>query len=319
MFRRTVLASALAVLTCAPRTVRAQDLPKIRIATLTNDTASAILLAVKEGLLRKAGLDVELTGMSSGATISSAVAGGAAQFGQSSLVTLIDAHTRGVPFTLVAPSGLITHDVVYAAAIVRKDSPIKTARDLNGKTFAVPALLDLNQIAAMAWMDQNGGDSKTVKFIELSSPATIAAIEDGRVDAGQVGTPLLTTALDSGKTRILAQIFDAFGTRFENVAWFTTSDYAKANPTIVRRFAEVMQQASVLANTHRTETLALIADYAKLDPNSLGRMTRVQFNEYLDPREIQPLINAAAKYKTIDAPFPASDMISPLALRPTPK
>ena len=61
---------------------------------------------------------------------------------------------------------------MYAAAIVRKDSPIKTGRDLNGKTFAVPALMDLNQIAAMAWIDQTGGDSRTVKIVEI--PASTA-------------------------------------------------------------------------------------------------------------------------------------------------
>ena len=173
---------------------------------------------------------------------------------------------RGIPFTLVAPSGIITRGSMYAAALVRSDSPIKTGADLNGKTFAVPAIKDLNQIAAMAWVDQNGGDSRTLKFIELSAPATIAAIEDGRVDAGNVGTPTLTMALEGGKTRIMAQVFDAFGNRFANTGWFTTTDYAKSNPDTVTRFATVMRQAAQLANSHHAETAALLADYFKGDP-----------------------------------------------------
>jgi hypothetical protein len=43
-------------------------------------------------------------------------------------------------------------------------------------------------------------------------------------------------------------------------------------------------------------------------------MARVEFAETLDPHDIQPLIDAAAKYKAIDRAFPAQEMISPLAL-----
>jgi len=309
MFKRCLLALGLAFALATPQAVRPQELPTIQVASVTNDTCSAILYAIKLGLFQKAGLNVDFQGMSSGAAASAAVAGGSAQFGQSSLVTLIDAHARGIPFTLVAPSGIITKGSGYAAALVRIDSPIKTGADLNGKTFAVPAIKDLNQIAAMAWVDQNGGNSQTLKFIELSAPATVAAIEDGRVDAANVGTPTLTVALAGGKTRILAHVFDAFGNRFANTVWFTTSDYAKANPDVVARFTGVLRQAAQLANTHHAETAALLADYFKGDPKVYASMARVEFAAALDPRDIQPLIDAAAKYKAIDHAFPAQEMI----------
>ncbi len=319
LLRRALLPLALAFATLLTQGANAQDLTLLHVATIDNDTESAILIGMKEGLFRKAGLDIDLTAMNSGAAAAAAVAGNAAQIGQSSLVTLINAHARGIPFTLVAPGGLITSNVQYAAALVRKDSPIKTGSDLNGKIFAVPALQDLNTIAAMLWIDQNGGDSRTVKFVELPAAASVTAIEEGRVDAAQVGTPVLTAALEDGKTRVLAQIFDAFGSRFDNAAWFVTTDYAKANPDVVQRFAGVMRQASVLANTHRAETLTLIADFRHLEPQTLAHMARIEFAEYLDPRDIQPLIDAAAKYKAIPAPFPAQEMISPLALKPPAK
>jgi NitT/TauT family transport system substrate-binding protein len=314
--QRALVALGITALCLLPRPVLTQELTTIHVASITNDTASAILYAMKAGLFKQAGLAVDFLAMDSGAATSAALAGGSVQFGQSSLITLINAHARGVPFTLVAPGGVISAGSPYAGAIVRKDSPIKTGVDLDGKTFAVPALQDLNQIAAMAWVDAHGGDSKTIKFIELSPRASVSAIEEGRVDAAQLGTPVLSNALESGKTRLLARIFDVFGKRFENVGWFTTTDYAKSNPDIVTRFARVMHQAALLANSHRADTAALLADYLKGDPAVYARMARVDFGEYLDAREIQPLIDAAAKYKAIDRPFPAQEMISPLALKP---
>ena len=185
--RRKHFVAGAAAFTVSANAARAQDLIAIHLATPTNDTSTPAVYAIKAGLFRKAGLLADIAGMSSGAAASAAVVGGSAQFGLSSLVTIIGAHVKGVPFTLVAAGGLITSGVPYAQAIVKKDSPIKTGRDLNGKTFAVPALKDLNTIAAQAWIDQNGGDSRTVKFIELPSSAFVPALEDGRIDAGPQG------------------------------------------------------------------------------------------------------------------------------------
>jgi NitT/TauT family transport system substrate-binding protein len=279
------------------------------IASVTNDTCTPALYALKAGLFERAGLDATFQGMSSGAAASAAVAGGSAQFGLSSLGTLIVAHAHGIPFQLVAPGSVVTSDVPYAEAVVRSDSTVRSGRDLAGKVFAVPALGDQNQVAAMAWIDKTGGDARSVRFIELSSAATVPALVEGRVDAAQLGTPILAIALASGKVRKLASIFDAIVPRFANVAWFATTSYIDANGDTVRRFAEVIRAASAYANGHHAETLPLIAQYTKIDAATLAGMARVAFAERLDPRDIQPLVDACARYGVIERRFDASDLI----------
>ena len=296
--------------------MRAQDLPTITLATLVNDTATAALYAVRSGLFRKAGLNVQLQTLTSGAAGAAAVAGGSAQFGLSSLVTLLTAHDRGVPFVLIAPAGIITPDVPYSQFVVRKDSTIKTARDLNGKTVGTPALRDFDAVSIMNWVDANGGDSKTLKFIEMAGSVAAAAVEEGRVDGTVLNTPTLTRALDSGKVRVLAQTHDAIAPRFANTGWFTTVDYATKNRDVVERFARVIGEANAYCNAHHGETVQLVAENAKLDEKLVARMPRVTFGDFLRPREIQPLIDLAAKYKTIAKPFEARDLISPYAQKP---
>jgi NitT/TauT family transport system substrate-binding protein len=296
--------------------LRAQDLPTIKIAAPPNDTVTSALYALKSGMFKRAGLNVELDAMASGAATAAAVAGGAVAFGNSSLITLIEAHAKHVPFTLVATSGMIETNVPYAAFVVRKDAPFKTARDLNGKTIATPALRDLNAISIMAWVDRNGGDSSTLHFIELSATATLAAIADGRVDAGILGTPILTQGLETGQIRVFAKAFDAVAKRFIHIGWFTTEDYAAKNRDVVERFARVMHDAAVYCNAHQSETVDMIAEFGKLDPTVVRRMARVTFAEYLTAPEIQPLVDVAAKYKVIDHDFNAAELISPYALKP---
>ena len=312
-FVRTGAAMA-AVAAAAP--ARSQDLPAIKIAAPTNDTATSALYAIKGGLFRRDGLNVEIVPMNSGAAVASAVAGGAIQFGNSSLITLIEAHAKGIPFTLVATSGMIESNVPYAAMVVKKDAPYKTARDLNGKTAASPALRDLNAISMANWIDRNGGDSTTVRFVELPAPAIPQAIATGRVDTGIVGTPYLQAGIEDGSIRVFAKAFDAVALRFIHIGWFTTTDYANQNRDLVGRFARAMHDAAVYCNAHQAETAPLIIEFGKVDPKLAPKMARVTFAEYLAAPMIQPLVDVAAKYKVIDKAFDASELISPYALKP---
>jgi len=55
--------------------------------------------------------------------------------------------------------------------------------------------------------------------------------------------------------------------------------------------------------------LPLIAQYTKLDPAALAGMARIAFAERLDPRDIQPLIDACARYGVVDRRFDANELI----------
>jgi len=309
-----LLAAPLALAGWEP--LRAQDLPTLKIAAPANDTATSALYAIKAGLFRRAGLNVEIVPMNSGAAVASAVAGNAIQIGNSSLVGIIEAHAKGVPFTLVATSGMIESDVLYSAMVVKKDSPYRVARDLNGKTAASPALRDLNSIAMANWIDRNGGDSTTVRFIELTASAIPAAIADGRIDTGIVGTPFLQAGVDDGSIRVFAKAFDAIARRFIHIGWFTTTDYATKHRDVIERFARAMHEAALYCNAHQSETAPLIIDFGKVDPKLAPKLVRVTFAEYLTAPMIQPLVDVAAKYKAIDKTFDAQELISPYALKP---
>jgi NitT/TauT family transport system substrate-binding protein len=318
--RRSSLAvlASVATLAVAPGLLRrpagAQE-AGVTVATLINDTATAALYASKAGLFKKYGINAELQIMNSGAAAAAAIAGGAAQFGISSLVTLIEAHERGVGFTLVAPAGTVTSDVPYSQFVVRKDVVFKSGRDFNGRTVGVPALKDLDSVAIMNWVDQTGGDSKTLRFVEIPASAAVAAIEEGRIDGANLNTPTLTRALEGGKLRTLAQIFDAIAPRFTNTGWFTTAEYVTKNRGLVERFARAIRESALYCNAHHAETVPLVAQNAKLDEALVARMPRITFGEYLNAREIQPLIDVAFKYKAIEKRFDAQELISPAALR----
>jgi hypothetical protein len=56
----------------------------------------------------------------------------------------------------------------------------------------------------------------------------------------------------------------------------------------------------------------MMASVTELDPAILAQVTRADFPTDLDVKYIQPVVNAAAKYKLIDKPFDAHEMLARL-------
>ncbi|HXF34824.1 MAG TPA: ABC transporter substrate-binding protein [Candidatus Acidoferrales bacterium] len=307
---------ALIVLALCAGPATAQTTATIRVAAPPSEDVAPILYAMKNDLFTKAGLNVQLTQMVSGAAISAAVAGGAEDVGFSSLQGLISGHSRGLSFQLIAPGGVYSSKDPYAYMVVRSDSPIKSAKDLAGKTIGSPALKDLDWIASYAWIEKNGGDPKSAKFIELPNPTLGPALLDSRIDAFTVGEPWIQRTLDTGKVRILAKSFEAIAPTFLMTGWFSTSEYVAKNRDTVEKFERVIRDAAVYADTHHAEMVPLLATFTKLEPELIAKTIKNNGSPYLDPKLVQPMIDVTVKYQIIDKPFNAADLISPAALKP---
>ena len=158
---------ALALAFAVPGAAIAQTLPTVKVATTPIDVGAEVLYAKDMGFFQKHGLNVDVQFIDNGAAIASAVASGAIDIAQGNVVTLATAHDKGLPFVVVAPAALYSSTAPTSALIVAANGPVKSAKDLNGKTIGITGVKNITQIAAMAWLDQNGGDSSTVKFIEL--------------------------------------------------------------------------------------------------------------------------------------------------------
>jgi hypothetical protein len=72
----------------------------------------------------------------------------------------------------------------------------------------------------------------------------------------------------------------------------------------------VLAKASVYANTHQLQTAPTLAKYSGIELATVQHMGRAQFAPSLDPKDIQPVIDAAAKYKAIPKGFEARDIIA---------
>ncbi len=314
--RRPAFLAVSAALAIFPARGRAQGLTKLRLSGSPDNDIVGALWAQQSGIFRKLGLDVEVTATNSGGVITAAVLGGSLEMGKGNLLGLLSAHIKGVPFVIEAPASLWNTDGPTSALIVVKGSRIRTGSDLNGKTISVPALGDLYQIAISAWIDQRGGDSRTVRFLELPHRAAAEAIASGRVDCANIAEPILSDALQSGKVQVIGHAQDAIAKHFIVTGYYCAADWAAKNADVLARFRKGLYEGASYANANRAEMIPVLAKYSGVEAKVIASMTptTVGVAGQLDPHMIQPIIDAAVKYKVIPAPFPAKDLIDPNAL-----
>ena len=307
MKRSTALQALGVTAVAAALPLRARAADTVRFATIPIDTGAQAYFADAEHMFTKAGLDAHVQSIPNGAAITAAVVGGSIEVGFSNILSLATAHEKGIPITLIAPAGLYLSKAPTSVLMVPKDSPAHDARALNGKTIAVNGLKNITQLAVQAWMDKNGGDSKTVNFTEMPFTDMPIALSSHRIDAALVAEPSVTEAKASA--RIIGQPYDAISSDFLIAGWFTSQKWAAANPALVKKVAAVLRESGAWANKNGAASADVLAGATKIEPATLHAMVRSVYAERLDPAQIQPLIDLAAKYGILKAVFPAQDLI----------
>jgi NitT/TauT family transport system substrate-binding protein len=308
MTRSQALAGTATFIATGGKALAQTSLTSIRIASSPVGDVIPLLYAQNSGLFRNAGLDVTLTKANSGSAVAAALVGNAIEIGKVSAVSIITAHSRGIGLVIIFPDRLHTYGAqAETALVVAPDSPIRTGRDLNGKTVSVSAIKDSTWIGARLWVDSNGGDSTTVKFIELPFSAASAAVAAGRIDAGVSNDPYLKQDVLAGKVRSLGDLLGAIGSKFLETAWTATSDYITNNRATVTRFVRAIRESQVWLNAHTAEGVDLNAAYTGVDKATIAT-TRIVFATDMDPSVMQPYITACAKYGIIPQSFNAAEL-----------
>lgn len=311
MRRKTALALLAGAGAALARPASAQGIT-FKAAGVPEESATPVLWGIQSGMFRHYGLAVTLEGQRSGTAIAAGVAGGAYQIGKSSIVPLIIAHAKGIPFVLVAPGGLYRSAAPHIGLLVAASSPIRTAAQLNGKTLGVSALDDLYTLGIKDWMDQNGGNSTTLKIVELPLSAVDGALLSGRIDAGGSAMPQMQQALDSGKERVLAYMFDAIAPEFMYTAWFSTVDQVRRNRKAFADFARAEREAATYVNAHHQQTIEILSKFTAIPGPVIAHMVRATMGTTLDPKLVQPCIDVCAKYGVIPKTFDAREMLASL-------
>jgi NitT/TauT family transport system substrate-binding protein len=297
---RVAALAAIGGLTARP--VRAQG-TALRVGAGNNEAFGPVFYAKDMGFFDKAGLNVEIVLLQNGPAIAAGVAGGSLDIGASSPFVFMNARRHGLPYTVIAPGILYESTDPFSLLVVPASSSVRTAKDLDDKVVGGMTIGAMDELAIRAWIDQNGGDSKTVKVVEIASSAMVDAMEQGRLAAALIPEPQLTAA--ANRIRHLGAAYDAIAKTMMISVWFTTYSWAQAHPAEERKFRETLLQTNAWAAANREKAADILEHWTKI------RVPRIRSTAAtrLDPALLQPICDAAWKYKMIDAPMDAKEWL----------
>lgn len=307
-WRAYALIAIFAIGTGAFPIASAADGPTVvRLQQLPGDDCGNAFYAQDLGYFKNAGLDVQMSMISSGPIAAQAVIGGAADIGVSNVATIAAARLRGIPLRFIAPAGLASDKTNEVVIMVAKDSSYKTAADLNGKTFGVSAVKAMPQLSVVTWMDKHGGDSRTLKFVEIPLPGLGAALESHRIDAALVVEPFASQ--DKAVARSLGNAHDGMPPNVLVLGYFASDTWLATHADVAAKFVRALRQGSEWGNTHHAESAVILSHNSKIDVNVINSMIRAEYGLSLEPSTIDPIVQSAAKYGIIDKTVPVADMI----------
>ncbi|MCL8013635.1 ABC transporter substrate-binding protein [Streptomyces sp. AS02] len=233
-----------------------------------------LYLGQKKGFFEKQGLKLEFTTAQGGAAIVPGVVSGQFQFGFSNVTSLMVAQTNGVPVKAVA-NGIASTGVRgkdFNGLMVKKDSPIKSAKQLEGKKVAINTLKNINETAVRQAVRVAGGDPDKVTLVEMAFDQMPAALDQGQIDAACVVEPATAGIRSQGGREIASPLTD-IAPELTVAMYFTSTQYAQQNPDVVKKFQDATAESLAYAEAHPDEARQIVTTYTKIPANVLEQVT----------------------------------------------
>ena len=275
---------------------------------------AAMFMAMEKGFFKAEGLELETVPMAGGAVIVQGVTSGDLQFGWTNVISLYQAHVEGFDFKLIAGGATNIRGANETHAIVvGKDSPVKTAKDLEGKTVAVNTLNNIVHLMALAWVDKNGGNSSKIKFVEIPFPQMEPALIAGKVDAISVQEPFAAVAARRPETRVLSNPWGDVLPRFLVASWFASEKWIQKNKEVSQGFVRAINKGVDAIHADKEGGRGAMIKWAGLNPDFAGKIGLPYFEKGINEKDVQVTMDLTYKYKMISRPLKAKDVVSDLA------
>ncbi|WP_246836250.1 ABC transporter substrate-binding protein [Nesterenkonia sp. NBAIMH1] len=292
------------------------ELTPIEVGALPIVDTAPLYVGVEEGIFEDHGLDVTITQAQGGAALLPAVTGGDMDFGFSNVTSLVIAHAQGLDIDILAGGSATTGDPDedFASVVVSEDSDIEEIEDLEGASIAVNTLSNISDSTISEAVEQAGGNSDAIDFVEMPFPDMPAALESGQVDAAASVEPFQTITRNDGAR----SVFSNYANPIEDLTvavWFTAGTYAEENPEITEAFTEAMGEAQTFADENHDVVRETLPTYMDSDEQVLEELTLAHYPAAVNEDSLQQINDISADSDIIPEPIDIEELFNEYSLR----
>ncbi|MGW0499485.1 ABC transporter substrate-binding protein [Streptomyces sp. NPDC003007] len=283
---------------------------QVKVGIIPIVDVAPLYLGQEKGFFSSRGIELKMETAQGGAAIIPGVVSGQFQFGFSNVTSLMIAQTKGVPLKSVVNGAASTGDTGQdiSGVAVKKNSPIKSAKDLAGKTVAVNTLQNIGDTTVRESVRKDGGDPSKIKFLEMPFDQMPAALDGGQVDAAWMGEPALTIAKGQG-ARVVASPFAETDPKLTIATYFASTKLAQEDPDLLKKFTEAVAESLEYASAHPDEARQIVTTYTKIDGEVLKNLTLPTWPAAYDMASLEKVASLGEQDGIFDGKKPDLDAL----------
>ena len=280
--KTSALTGATFALPLTPVTSRAASLKPVSVTLdwVYQGPNAGFMVAREKGFYTEAGFDVSITAGKGSASTAQLVAAKACQVGFVDGFVVGNGNSKGMNIKSVG--SIFRRNP--CSIMVFEDSPIKTAKDLEGKTVAISAGSAVIQ-QLPAFCKGAGVDASKIQIVNLDPAGIGPALITGKVDAiGAYVSSYVPTLEIRGKKPVRILWFSDAGVIAVSNGITMHDDLIKSDPGLVRAFVSATMKGFLYGRQHPDEAVAAVKTYQPtVDSAITHRELEVSWKLWLTP------------------------------------
>lgn len=241
----------------------------LRIAAQPYPLYTPVYVAYELGYLQEEfdaiGAKFEWQEFQSGPLVNEAVAAGEADLGFMADLPAIIAKSTGQPIEVISN---VAYGEKGLAVLVKPDSDITSVADLKGKKVAYATGSYAQHLLALL-LSNEGLTLDDVESINLAAGDQPAALASGEVDALVIWEQYISKLTSEGAATVLA---DGTGVKKGNMITYAVSDYAEANPEVIKAYIKALNRANELLATDPDTAAEAVAEDFGVDKELMTKI-----------------------------------------------
>ncbi|MFC4114657.1 ABC transporter substrate-binding protein [Nonomuraea zeae] len=283
---------------------------KLKIATLPAIDSAALYVAIDQKLFEQEGLEVTPQVVQAAPEAIPMLLNGEidAMFGN--YVSMFAAHDKqALKLRILAEGSRAAPDSLSIMAL--PGSPIKTAKDLEGKTINVNVLHNFQELALTQVLKANNVDPGTIKYVPVTFQNIMSSWKGGQIDAAYLGEPMVTAATSSMGARKILDPASGPAAEFPISGYVSTQEWYDKNAKVSAAFQRAIHNAAKLMENNREVVAKVLPTFTQIDAATAATVTFPYFSSNDNPVRLQRVADWMLEAKWLTKAIDVKSLMSP--------
>lgn len=282
MKRLLLTAVTVAIFLASPAS--AKELAHLKLGILKLGAMTNVWVAVRDGIFKKHGLDVELVDIPLSAQAIAALQSKSVDVVLQIPGTAMAAKEQGFDLALVGQNETAgRHPPVSNAILVRADSSIHTIKDLKGKKIGTASPRGQSYAAMKELFQRNGLSISDVELVEAPFTAHADLLRSGQVDAVVALNPYTTQIVKAGYGRVLSWYMIETIPDQPVGAWWALKSWAQRHASEIAAFQDAIKESHAYLNADPERAKKFVSEYSGLDLSLVENMPLISWKSEIVP------------------------------------